>query len=100
MPKITLLAENLYLIRSTQTFVDGHVNVWYYETPSVWNKSPLRATLFQDYENGEGHLNMYHERDKGKGAWFDGRKEVLEVVPMYGELINSPNGKVIEIKKG
>ncbi len=97
--KITLLAENLYLIRSTRTKTNGEVIVSYYETPSTWNKSPMKATLFQDYENGEGHLTMYRERDAAKLGWADGSKEVLDVVPLYGELMQSPNAKHIEVKR-
>ena len=87
--KITLLAENLYIIRSTRTKLNGDVIVSYYETPSVWNRSPVKATIFTDYENGEAHLNMYHNRDAAPKGWADGSKEILDVVPLYGELLSN-----------
>ena len=99
MSKITLLAENLYIIRSTKTNPGGEVIISYYETPSTWNKAPMKATLFQDYENGEGHLAMYRKRDAAKLGWADGSTEVLDVVPLYGEMLNTPNSTHIEIKK-
>lgn len=86
MPKITLLAENLYIIRSTQTLTDGSVRVSYYESPIMWNTSPTMATIFQNYDAGEAHLTMYYKRDKAPKGWFDGRKEIMEVVPLYGEM--------------
>lgn len=98
MAKIKLAVENLYIIRSTRTKPDGEVIISYYETPSTWNKNPMKATVFQDYENGEGHLAMYNQRDKAKFGWADGSTEVLEVVPMYGEILNTPNAVHIEIK--
>jgi len=102
--KITLLAENLFIIRTTMTWPnDSNKNdkkeVRYYETPSTWNTSPTAATIFQNYEAGEAHLNMYNRRDKAPKGWMDGRKEIIEVVPLYGEILLSPNAKKIEIRK-
>jgi len=97
--KIELSAERLYIMRATYTHTDGRIEVRYYETPSMWNKSPMEATIFQNYESGEGHLNRFVKRDKAKGGWFDGRKEVLEIVPLYGEILQSPNAKRIEVRR-
>lgn len=90
-PKITLLSENLYIIRCVHTFVDGSTQTVYYMTPAVWTKAPPRATIFCDYDAAEAHLNMYHARDRAPLGWGDGRKEVLDVVPLYGEILSSPN---------
>ena len=96
--KITLLAENLYIIRSVRTKPDGVVITSYYETPSTWNTSPVKATIFTDYENGETHLNMYHNRDAAPKGWADGSKEIIDVVPLYGELQQSPNVRRFDTK--
>lgn len=99
--KVTFLAENLFIIRTTMTWPNEpeRKEVRYYETPSTWNKSPMEATIFQNYDAGEGHLHMYHKRDKAPKGWFDGRKEIIEVVPLVGEIINSPNSIKININK-
>lgn len=99
MSKITLLAENLYIIRSTSTHTDGSTSVEYYMTPVMWTKAPTRATIFQQYEAGEAHLNMYYRRDKSDKWWADGRTEVLDVVPLYGEVLTSPNSTIVNMKK-
>lgn len=93
--KITLLAERLYIIRSARTKPSGEVLTRYYETPSTWNMSPMEATIFQNYEAGEGHLAMYRKRDAAPKGWADGSTEVLDVVPLYGEILQSPNGSTI-----
>lgn len=97
--KISLSADRLYIIRSRRERPDGQVTVRYYETPAVWNASPMEATVFQNYESGAAHLRMYHERDRPKRGWADGSVEVLDVVPLYGEIINSPNGVSIRIDR-
>lgn len=100
MSKITLLAENLYIIRSTSTYPDGcSASVRYYVTPSTWTVAPTKATLFLSYEAGEAHLTMYHYRDKSSNGWADGRTEVLDVVPLYGEVLTSPNSTIVDMKK-
>lgn len=91
MEKIKLEADKVYIIRSTKTSPKGQVTVRYYETPSIWNTSPAEATIFRDFDVGCAHLNMYHERDAAPNGWADGSKEVLDVVPLYGEILNSPN---------
>lgn len=88
MAKITLLAEKMFIIRSTKTKPDGVVDISYYESPSVWNRNPAFATIFQDYDIGEAHLYLYKNRDSAKLGWADGSQEVLEVVPMYGALMS------------
>lgn len=97
--KITLKAEDLYIIRSISTFSDGQKKVQYYESPSVWNSSPLHVTLFTSYEAAESHLFMYDSRDKAKKGWADGRTEVMDVVPLYGEILQSPNAIHLKVKK-
>ena len=99
MCKITLDAEKLYLIRSTSIFKDGTTEVRYYEAPSCWNKSPMHCVIFTDYDQAVGHLQMYHKRDKAPKGWADGRTEYIDVVPMYHEILLSPNSIEIEIKK-
>lgn len=94
--KITLNAERLYIIRSSRLLPDGTVVVRYYKTPAVWNTSPIEATIF-NYDAGVAHLRMYHERDKAKKGWADGSIETLDVVPLYGEILGSPNGKTINL---
>ena len=90
--KVVLLAEKLYVMRSTRTKPDGEVRVTYYETPSTWNRSPMEAVIFQNYESGEGHLQLLRERDlKGMKGWADGSTEVIDIVPLYGEILTSPN---------
>lgn len=91
MPKVTLLAERLYIIRSAKTKPTGEVDVRYYETPSVWNASPLQATIFQNYDAGEGHMQALE-----RANWADGSTEVVDVVPLYGEILQSPNATRIE----
>lgn len=98
-PKITLLSENLYIIRCIHTFVDGSTSTLYYMTPAMWTKAPTRATIFCDYDAGTAHMNMYHKRDRSPRGWADGRTEILDVVPLYGEIITSPNATVVEVKK-
>lgn len=84
--KITLLAADTYVIRSTRIKPNGVSLVAYYETPSTWNKNPTKATLFRDFEAAMGHLLLYNERDKAKHGWADGSKELFDVVPLYGEI--------------
>lgn len=91
--KITLLAEKLYIIRSIKTKPNGHVDTIYYMTPSLWNSSPMEATIFQNFEAGEAHMEMLEHAD-----WADGSTEVLDVVPLYGEILQSPNAVIIKKK--
>ena len=84
-PKLTLLAENLYIIRETKTSADKKTTrVMYYVTPSSWDASPMNATIFQDIDAGETHLAMMRERDYA--PWADGSTSVFDVVPMYGAI--------------
>jgi len=59
----------------------------------------MHSTRFLSYEAGIAHLTMYAQRDKPKHGWADGRTEVLDVVPFYGELLTSPNLIKLEVKK-
>lgn len=94
-PKITFLAVDLWVIRSTRT-KDGEARVLYYETPSIWNRSPPSATVFTSYEAAEAHLHLFHKRDKAPKGWADGSVEVLDVVPLFTEILHSPNARVIK----
>ncbi|UTC28742.1 hypothetical protein MARCHEWKA_02300 [Brevundimonas phage vB_BpoS-Marchewka] len=100
MSKITLLEEHCWVLRSTKTSPDGVVRVVYYETPPMWNRAPTRATIFTSFEAGEAHLRLLRERDlRGLKGWADGSTEVFDVVPLYGEILHSPNGKTFEVKR-
>lgn len=92
MNKITLLAENCWVIRSTRTKPSGEVIVAYYCTPSTWNRAPVRATIFSDYEAAEGHLNLYHKRDRAPLGWADGSTEVIDIVPLHGAVVGASGG--------
>lgn len=94
-PAITFPAADLWVIRSTRTR-EGEVRAMYYETPAIWNTAPTRATVFTSYEAAEGHLHLFHSRDKAPKGWADGSVEVLDVVPLYTEILHSPNGKAIK----
>lgn len=99
MAKITLLEEHCWVLRSTRTRPSGSVDVLYYETPPMWNRSPVRATIFTSFEAGEAHLRLLKERDlKNVRGWADGSFEVFDVVPLYGEILNSPNGTTFTVK--
>jgi hypothetical protein len=100
MSKVTLLSENLYIIRETRTHLDRQVVTRYYVTPSTWTTAPTQCTIFTDYDAGVGHLQLYRNRDlKGKTLWADGSTCVYDVVPLYGEIMQSPNGVDIEVKR-
>lgn len=96
--KITLDAEDLYIIRSNRTKPCGEVVVTYYESPPCWNKAPVQATLFTSYEIAEAHMSLFRERDAGE-CWADGSVEVLDVVPLYGEILHSPNASTVHVKR-
>lgn len=99
MNKITLLEENCWVIRATRTRTSGAVDVFYYETPPMWNRAPMRATIFTTFEAAEAHLRLLKTRDlKDCKGWADGTVETFDVVPLYGEILNSPNGKTITVK--
>ncbi len=86
-PKVTLLSEKLWVIRSTKVRKNGSVDVMYYETPSTWNRSPMDAVLFQNYESAEGHLRLFRQRDMpATTVWWDGATETIDVVPFLGCL--------------
>jgi len=73
--------------------------VLYYMTPSMWTSAPPHATIFS-YEAAEAHMILYHQRDGGY-EWHDGSTEILEVVPLYGEIMNCPNngsGNITQIR--
>lgn len=95
MQKITLNADELFIIRSVKTSPEGVEETRYYESPSVWNSAPTKATMFTDFEIGEAHLNMMAERDVRDSSWADGSTEVFDVVPLFGEILNSPNAVMI-----
>ncbi|USN15224.1 hypothetical protein KIKIMORA_00780 [Brevundimonas phage vB_BpoS-Kikimora] len=100
MAKITFLEEHCWVLRSTRTRPDGAIDVSYYETPPMWTRAPTRATIFTSFEAGEAHLRLLKERDlKGCKGWADGSIEVFDIVPLYGEILNSPNGTTIEVKR-
>ena len=92
---IELRAEALYILRSTFIFPDGHKSLQYYESPSMWNKSPAMATIFTTYEAADAHLNMYAMRDRAKLGWADGQIEHIDVVPLFGELTKSTKVSII-----
>lgn len=97
--KLTMLAETLYIIRSRKLKAGKLLKTIYYETPAMWNTSPMAATIFRTFEAGEAHLNMYHKRDKPQLGWADGSIEQLDVVPLHGEILQSPNAIRLEIKR-
>ncbi|USN13900.1 hypothetical protein PAPPERLAPAPP_02260 [Brevundimonas phage vB_BpoS-Papperlapapp] len=100
MSKITLLEENCYVLRSTKTAPDGAVQVRYYMTPSTWTRAPHHGTIFHDFDIGEAHLRLLQTRDlRGAKGWADGSTEVFDVVPLYGEILQSPNGTTFEVKR-
>lgn len=85
-PKLTLLAENLFIIRETKHSPDKKTSrVMYYVTPSSWDASPMEATIFQSMEAGETHLAMLRERDYA--PWADGSVSHFDVVPMFGAIV-------------
>ena len=96
--KVTLNAEDLYVLRSTVTHVDGAIDVRYYETVAAWNSAPVKATLFTDFDIGVAHMHMV-SRELGHVTRADGGKEVFDVVPLYGEILNSPNGHTVHINR-
>lgn len=76
MPKITLDAENAWIIRSTRP---GGA-VYYYEAQNVWNKSPAHATIYRSEDAAHcDRCNMVKSVGRMKG-------ELLDVVPLYGAL--------------
>lgn len=89
MKKIALDEDRLFVIRSVRTKPNGKPIIMYYESPAVWNKSAVFATLFRDYDIGVAHLTMFNQRDQAKNGWADGSKEVLDVVPLYGCLVKT-----------
>lgn len=93
-------AEKLYVIRSVRTKDGKPFKTEYYMTPAMWTKNPIDATIFCDYDAGTAHLNLFRTRDWGPDTkWQDGAVEEFDVVPLYGEIIQSPNATHIEIKK-
>lgn len=77
LPKITLLAEHCWIIRSERP---GHVPR-YYEAMNIWNGSPAHATIY--------HSELAAHNDRCNYVKFVGRAkgEVIDVVPLYGALI-------------
>ncbi len=98
--KITLLEENCWVLRSTKTRLDGTKDVKYFMTIPKWTHAPTAATIFHDEETGDIFRQMVvADRPKDYKGWADGSTEVLDVVPLYGEILTSPNAKKIQIKK-
>lgn len=92
-PHILLSAENCWLVRSTMTWFDvsGKMTarrIYYYVTPSCWNRSPVHSTIFPSYEDAETHMAISH-RDRPPRGWFDGREEVFDVVSLAGAVMAS-----------
>ena len=93
----------MWIIRTTWTWPHEpgrEPKVMYYMTPAMWTASPIDATMFMDYDAGSAHMIMMQQRDKASKGWFDKREEVIEVVPLYGEILNSPNGVDLHVKDG
>lgn len=95
--KITLNGENLFILRSTKTKPDGSKTVSYYESRTMWNSNPLRSTIFTDYDAAHHHQHEVWVKRPPKG-WTDGSTEVLDVVPLLGEVKLSPYGIPIDPK--
>lgn len=91
MSKITLLADSLWVIRSTKTPPGGAEEVRYYESPAVWNKSPAHATIFRDFDIAAAHISIIHKASAPLG-WADGSREVLDAVPLHGALVQKSSG--------
>jgi hypothetical protein len=101
-PKITLLAEKCWIIKSI--IVDAKQNVvsWsYIESYKVFNKSPAFATIFQTMDAADQMIWCIKQvwKKKGQRERFDGNTEVFEVVSFYDEISNDLHGKTVVIKK-
>lgn len=86
--KITLLAENCWLLRSTMTWADGSIKQCYYVTPSCWNTNPTGATIFPTFEDAEVHMNIAH-KNRAPLGWADGRTEIFDVVLLSGAIMST-----------
>lgn len=95
MPKLTLDGDKLFVLRSTKIKPDGSRVIRYYESRTMWNASPMHATIFTDYDAAHHHQHDVWKRQPKKG-WADGSTEVLDVVPLIGEILLSPNGVTID----
>ncbi|MGQ0700391.1 MAG: hypothetical protein ACT4PZ_19400 [Panacagrimonas sp.] len=96
MKKIALIADDMWVIRSSRTLCGKLFSTTYYETPSTWNTAPSKATIFSSYEAAEGHMRMLRERDlKDCKGWADGSEEVFDLVPLATEIRHSPNAKAL-----
>lgn len=85
--KITLLAENLFVMKSVRTYKGEPDSTLYYMTPAMWARSPMSATIFTDYDAATAHMVMLRTRDLKNVKNADGESETLDIVPLYGELI-------------
>lgn len=97
--RLTLHADDLWVIRSVRTPPAGESRTMYYETPSTWNKAPTMATIFTTYEAAAAHLTLFQQRDAAPKGWADGSTELLDVVPLWSEIQHSPNGVSFTVKK-
>lgn len=70
VPKISFNAEDLWIIRGSRR--DG---VRYFETISMWNRSPAHATMFRSYDAAVSTMAIAHD--------FRLEGEVLDAVPLY-----------------
>lgn len=75
MRKLTLAAENAWVIRSTKG-----ARMTYFESHTTWNTSPALATVFRSFEAAEREM----VRAASLGFKLDG--EVHDVVPLVGAL--------------
>lgn len=95
--KITLLAENCWIIRSPRYGIgmrepDAKPIGWmFHEAANQWNKSPAHATIYHSEEVAERFVSdmRYHKR-----VGF-GPNDIVEIVPLDGALRTL--GTVIEV---
>lgn len=88
-PKITLLAEDCWVVRSTR--VDPSKNnkvtkVCYYCTPSCWSSSPLSATIFRRWDDAQVQVHLC-DKDRPPLGWADGSIEYFDAVTLYGSVM-------------
>ena len=93
--KITLNADKAYVIRSRHTIGLAVIRTEYYMHHTIWTSCPTDATIYRDLDAAEKQVYTlrYTHAPFVKDC-------ILEAVPLYGEIITSPNGKTMIVKRG
>ena len=86
MGSILLAEQRAFIIRSTTYDTNGLFAFrCYYVSPRLWCPLPYEATIFSNDEMAEDHVELYKASDYYMKP-NDQRKEVLDIVPLYGEI--------------